>query len=112
MKLKDIFLNYKKKKIRLEVKDCNDLQKGVGLMFSRRVNARALLFDFKKKTNVALTSYFVFFPFVVIWMDGKKIVDVKIIKPFKFIIRSEKSFDKIVEIPINEKYKDKVKFFV
>jgi uncharacterized membrane protein (UPF0127 family) len=112
MKLKNIFLNYKKKKINLEVKDCNELQKGFGLMFSRREKAQTLLFDFKKKTNVALTSYFVFFPFVVIWMNGNKIVDVKTIKPFKFIIRCEKCFDKIVEIPINEKYKDKVKFFV
>lgn len=78
----------------------------VGLMFCRREKADSLLFEFKKLTKIKMHSCFVFFPFLVIWLDNKnKVLDLKIVKPFKLNIFSWKDSQKIVEIPINKKYK-------
>jgi hypothetical protein len=52
----------------------------------------------------------VFFPFVAIWLDDKnKIIDLKVVKSFNFSVSPNKSFCKLVEIPINNKYKKIVK---
>lgn len=94
------------KKINLEVKLCNSIfSKIKGLMFTRKQNAKALLFNFKKPTKIKIHSFFVFFPFLALWLDDNNtIIESKIIKPFKFSISSKKPFSKFVEIPINKKY--------
>lgn len=63
---------YKNKKIRINVKVCSEFNKFLGLMFVRRKRAKALLFDFEKPTKISIHSWFVFFPFVAIWLDDKK----------------------------------------
>ena len=74
-------------------------------MFKRGKTAEALLFEFKKPTKWAITSYFVFFPFLAIWLDNKnKVMEMRKVKPFKFHIAPKKPFSKLVEIPINSKY--------
>ena len=79
-------------------------------MFRRREKAKALLFEFDESTNLNLTSFFVFFPFIVIWLDDKnEIIEIRKIQPFQFIIFPKKPFKRIIEIPINQKYKDIVK---
>jgi len=104
---------YKKKRIKVGVTKCNFFRRGIGLMFSRKKNAGALLFDFGKKTDLALTSYFVFFPFIAIWLDEKNnVLDLKTIRPFKLIIKPEKPFRRIVEIPLNNKYLEQIKLLV
>lgn len=96
---------YKKKKISLDLKKCNFFKKIFGLMFTKKEKAKALLFEFKKPA--ALHSYFVFFPFIAIWLDkNNKVVGIKKIKPFTFHIKPKKNFTKIIEIPINKKYED------
>jgi len=111
MVTKPIRFEYKNKKIKLVVEDCNLFKKITGLMFSRREKAKALLFDFKKLTKIKLHSIFVFFPFLVIWLDDKnEIVDLKIVKPFRFSVAPNKSFSKIIEIPFNDKYKKIIDF--
>jgi uncharacterized membrane protein (UPF0127 family) len=94
------------------LKICNEFEKFSGLMFSSKKNARALLFSFKKPTRLAIHSFFVFYPFLAIWLDDKnKIIKMSIIKPFNPIIKPKKSFLKLIEIPINEKYESFVKKF-
>jgi uncharacterized membrane protein (UPF0127 family) len=111
MVTKHIKFEYKKKKINLIVEDCNLLKKFTGLMFSRREKAKTLLFNFKNPTKIRLHSIFVFFPFVVIWLDEKnKIVSLKTVKSFRFSITPNKYFSKIIEIPINNKYKKIIDF--
>lgn len=113
MKQKKIRLSYRRNKFDLNLKVCNWFGRFLGLMFTRRENARALLFEFKNPVRAPIHSFFVFFDFVAIWLDDKdKIVDLKIVTPFKFIILPKKSFSKIIEIPINRKHKEIVKIIV
>jgi uncharacterized membrane protein (UPF0127 family) len=101
---KQITIKHKKKRIKLTAEDCNSFRKFSGLMFSRSEKAKILLFDFKRKQNIAIHSFFVFYPFVAIWLDEKnKIVELKVVKPFKPYISSKKSAFKLIEIPINSK---------
>ncbi len=110
---KKITFEYKKKKINLMIEDCNLLKKFSGLMFSRREKANALLFNFKNPTKIRLHSLFVFFDFLVIWLDDKNnILGMKIAKPFQVSISFDKPFHKIIEIPINNKYKKIIGFLV
>ena len=109
---KQIVINYKKKRIKIIAGDCNFWRKFSGLMFSRREKAGILLFDFDRKQNIAIHSFFVFYPFVAVWLDKKnKIVDLKVVKPFVPCVSPKKSCFKLVEIPINEKNKKFVDFF-
>ena len=103
----EIGLKHKNKKINLEVEKCNLFGMFRGLMFTRRENAQALLlFDFKKPLRMKIHSLFVFFPFVAVWLDDKnKVIELKAIKPWRFFVLPKKSFCKLVEIPVNEKYK-------
>jgi uncharacterized membrane protein (UPF0127 family) len=106
-------INLRKKKIKIDLKTCNYFEKFSGLMFTRREKAKALLFDFKKSVRTAIHSYFVFFPFVAIWLDKEnKVIEIKIVKPFIPIIRPKKFFYKLVEIPINKNYEEIIKVIV
>jgi uncharacterized membrane protein (UPF0127 family) len=98
-------LKYKSKRIFLKVRKCGYFYEAFGLMFQKKENSNALLFDFVGRKRLALHSLFVFFPFLALWLDDKnKIVEIKEIKPFSFNVFSKKPFSKIVEIPLNKKY--------
>jgi uncharacterized membrane protein (UPF0127 family) len=100
---------YKKKKVCLEVEECSGVMQGIGLTF-RSKSSRALLFDFYKPVRMAITSLFVFFPFIAVWLDDKnRILEIKAVKPFTFVCRPKKRFTKLLEIPINSKYQEQLK---
>ncbi len=104
--MKKIIINHKKKKIKVDAEDCNLFRKFSGLMFSRREKAGILIFRFRKKQKIAIHSFFVFYPFIAVWLDEKnKIVDLKIVKPFNPCIYPKKESSSLVEIPINRKNK-------
>ena len=107
-----ISLSYRGKKIIIDdIKKCNSFEKFVGLMFKRREKAQALLFEFNKLGKIAIHSLFVFFPFVAIWIDDKgKIVEIRKVMPWKVSIKPKKEFVKLVEIPLNKRYKEIVEF--
>ncbi len=102
-----IDLKYRDKKFKLEVKKCNLFWIIRGLMFTQRERAIALLlFDFKESVKLKIHSYFVFFPFIAVWLDDKnKILKKRIVQPFTFLVRPEKPFSKLIEIPMNKKYR-------
>lgn len=104
--VKNVTFFHKGKKFSVEAKSCNLFEKGIGLMFSRREKAKILIFEFNKKRNIVIHSFFVFFPFVAAWVNEKnEIIDLKIVKPFtSCVLPSEKSFS-LIEIPINKKNK-------
>ena len=108
-----MILKYKNKKIKINPKNCNYLERVIGLMFKTRENAGILLFDFKKPVKISIHSLFVFFPFIAIWLDDKNnVIDLKVVKPFSLLMSPRKSFYKIVEIPINERHQEIIKILV
>ena len=103
---KQVLINFKGKKIKVEVEDCNSFRKFSGLMFSRREKAGILLFKFKNKQKIMIHSFFVFYPFVAIWLnENGEIVDLKKVYPFNPCISPKESSFMLVEIPINTKNK-------
>lgn len=91
------------------IKKLSEFEKGIGLMFHRREKCQAMLFQFNKPTDLQIHSLFVFFPFVAVWTDDKnKIIEKRIVRPFKLFISPKKSFYKLIEIPINMKYKKEI----
>ena len=85
----------------------NFLSQALGLMFWRNSN---LLFVFKKKNKQSIHSFFCK-PFIAIWLDGKEVVDIKFVKPWKISVKPNSGFDKLLEIPISSKvFKDFKKF--
>lgn len=105
---------HKGKKISISVKETGFFTRGIGLTFKTKTT-RNLLFDFSRDVTWQgnLTSFFVFFPFLTLWLDEKnRVIDFKIIKPFVFSISQKKKFRKIIEIPINKSNFSLVKRFV
>lgn len=110
MASKNISFKYKNKKINISARKC--LPSSFGLMFRTR-NTKPCLFEFNNPQKFKLTSLFVFFNFIVIWLDkNKKVLDIRKIKPFTFCISSQKNFSKVLEIPINKKNNDFIKILV
>jgi uncharacterized membrane protein (UPF0127 family) len=88
------------------IKKVSPLGKFTGLMFRKRENADALLFDFPNPVRLRIHSFFVFFPFLAVWLDDRnRIIEKKIIQPFNFSVRPKKQFNRLIEIPFNKKYK-------
>jgi len=100
-------INFKNKFVRIsDVRECKGINQAIGLMFSRRQKANALSFKFSKPTKMAIHSFFVFFPFLAIWLDEKnKILEIRRVRPFKPRVSSAQPYFKLLEIPINNKYK-------
>src|SRR3989344_2821448 len=80
-----------------------------GLMF-RSSKSENLLFNISSDKNPVLHSWFVFFPFLVLWLNDKnRVVEWKKVYPFSMGIKSSKKFSKFVEIPCNNKNKKQTK---
>jgi uncharacterized membrane protein (UPF0127 family) len=93
------------------VRKCNWFTQIIGLMFSRRHKADALLFSFQKPTKMAIHSCFVFFPFFAVWLDNKnRIMERKKIKPFTLKVSPTEAYYSLLEVPINKKYEKVVDF--
>ena len=94
-----------KKKIGIEAERCSLFGKFRGLMFRKKENAPALLFEFKKATKIKLHSIFVFFDFYTLTLDEKNnVLEIKKVSPFKISISPGKKKTKILEIPLNKRY--------
>lgn len=105
-------LHYKNKTIEIPVRKVSELGKISGLMFKTR-DTDNLLFDFDKETNMSIHSFFVFFPFLAIWLDkNNSVVDFKIVRSFRLRVKSKKFFRKLVEVPFNDKNMKIINFFV
>lgn len=106
-----VIIKDKFKKIKIkEVKKLSEFGKTIGLMFRRKEKCPAMLFEFSKPTKMSIHSFFVFFKFAAVWLDKKnKIIKKQIVKPFLPLISPKKPFYKLVEIPLNKKYKKEIK---
>jgi uncharacterized membrane protein (UPF0127 family) len=105
-----IYLN--KKPISVSVEKTDFFGKIHGLMF-RTSKTNSLLFEFKQKESYAIHSFFVFFPFLALWLDEKNNVkEYNFVKPFTFLIKPQTPPRKLIEIPLNEKNNRIIKLFV
>jgi len=107
----NLTINYNSKRVKIDnIKKLSEFGKAMGLMFHCRKGCPAMLFQFNKPTRMRIHSLFVFFNFLAIWLDEEnKIIEKKIVKPFRIAIGPKKPFYKLVEIPLNTEYKKEIK---
>jgi uncharacterized membrane protein (UPF0127 family) len=108
----NMIISYRNKKIKVDLRKLSFLGKFSGLMFrSREIDN--LLFYFEKDVKIAIHSYFVFFPFLAIWLDkNNRVTEWQIVKPFTSIVRPKRQFRKLVEVPFNNRNRQIIGFFV
>lgn len=88
------------------------LRTGIGLMF-RSSKTNNLLFYFRKPSLRAFTSLFVFFPFLIIWLDThNRVLGSEIVKPFRLSVFPPKAYSSVIELPLNKKNRKNIQFFV
>ncbi len=111
--LKKVSFIYKGRRFHITARKCGMFSRFLGLMFSPREKSETLLFEFQKPVNLSIHSFFVFFPFIAVWVDENgKIAEIKKVKPFTLSVRTKKSWKKLLEIPVNKKNYEKVKLLV
>jgi len=97
-----IVFRFKKKKI--VIKDyilCDSIfSKMRGLMFRSRNFKKPLLFIWKKSGKYRIHSFFCR-KFHAIWFLKGKIIDDKIVNPWKCSVTPKGKFDELLEIPLN-----------
>ena len=82
-----LIIKHKNKRLNLEVKKLGFTGKYLGLMFKTQ-NTENLLFDFAEDKRIGIHSFFVFFPFLVVWLNDKnEAVEFKVVRPFEVSIK-------------------------
>jgi hypothetical protein len=76
-------------------------KKARGLMLRRKLDkALVFLLDRETKIGAAIHSFFVIFSFDIIWLDaGKRIVDMRTVRPFRLIEVPKKAAKYFIELP-------------
>ena len=92
----------KKKILAEETVFCRSiLSKAKGLMFSKKIKDKGLVFTFNKEDKYSLHMLFVFFPIDVLWLDREK--EVVWIKkdfiPFSLVTKPKEKAMFIIELP-------------
>ncbi len=101
---------YKKQNIELDVRPVSIYN--TGLMFCSK-KTKPLLFNFKKPSRFKITSLFVFFTFVAVWLDDKNnVLEIRKVKPFTFSVKPIKKVSKLLEIPLNCENRDTIGLLV
>ncbi len=96
-----MYIIYKNKKIAVRAKKVSFFGKFFGLMFRSR-NTENLLFDFSEKKNLSVHSLFVFFPFLIIWLDKhNRVIGQRVVSPFSTRIRPSSRYQRFIEFPFN-----------
>jgi len=91
---------HKNKRFNLDAEKCDNVfSQARGLMFKK--NSKPLLFIFKNKKRRAIHSFFCI-PFIAVWLDESRIIEVKLINPWRFSVKPKDKFDKLLEIPSND----------
>lgn len=107
MALKKIILKHKNKKFPIIIKECNILEKFLGLMVFRR--KALLLFNFKKPRKLKIHSFFCN-PFLAIYTNDKNnIQEIIQVNSWKPLLLPVNKFNKLIEIPRIQKYSNLTK---
>jgi uncharacterized membrane protein (UPF0127 family) len=102
-------VKFKKDSLDIEVKRISAIGSFIGLMFkSKKTNN--LLFQFS--SNPSIHSFFVFFPFLAIWLnDNDEVVDFSVVKPFTLSVKPKNKASKLIEVPRSKKNSEIFRFF-
>lgn len=104
-----IIIGCKGKKISVKARKLNLLGMTRGLMFRSKETENLLFNNF----SGAIHSFFVFFPFLGVWLNkNNKVVHTEIVKPFTFCAKPKKQFAKLIEIPLNKRNLSIIKILV
>ncbi|MBW2992195.1 DUF192 domain-containing protein [Candidatus Woesearchaeota archaeon] len=81
----------------------NMFSKAKGLMFSKKITNKSIIFPFNKEEKWSLHMLFVFFPIDVLWLNkNKEVVDIKQnFKPFSLIAKPKEKASYVIELPNN-----------
>lgn len=71
-----------------------------GLMFRQKGYNIPLLFPFGKDGIYPIHSFFCR-DFIGVWLRKNKIVDIKLVRPWKVSVTGQGKFDELLEIPLN-----------
>jgi uncharacterized membrane protein (UPF0127 family) len=94
-------LSFKDRHFAIDAEECRTyFSKMMGLMFRKK--SKPLLFIFSKMNNQPIHSFFCV-PFIAVWLENQKIVDAKYVKPWKISVKSKEKFNKLLEIPSNNR---------
>ena len=108
--MEKVSFRYKGKEFKINARRCSFFSSG--LMFRSR-DTVPCLFEFRKDSKFKISSLFVFFDFLAVWLDEKdKAVEVRRVRPFTFSVSAKKPFRKLIEIPFNSKYGSEIKSLV
>jgi len=104
MKKKKNGFRFKFQKKSFAIGDCqickSIFSKTIGLMFKK--NPKNLLFVFQKPVKISIHSFFCRKNFVAIWLLNGRVIDAKIVLPWKLNLAPRKNFDKLLELPFND----------
>ena len=104
MKTEKVSFVFDKKKFSVEARRCGFFS--FGLMFRTR-ETEPCVFRFEEMTDFKISSLFVPFPFVAVWLDKKgKVMEVRRVEPFTVAVSPKKKYYTLLEIPVNMKRSD------
>lgn len=110
MERKKLILDYKDKKIAVNVKTASFFGGIRGLMFRKK--SGNLLFSFERDSSMAIHSIFVFSPFLALWLDSRnRVLDFKIVRPFSLYVNTSRKYRKILEMPLSKENEEIIKCF-
>lgn len=102
---------FKGRDIEIDAVKMNGLGKFRGLMF--RFDKMPLLFSFDEDVRIAIHSLFVWFKFLAVWLDSNgNVLDLKVVKKFRFYARPDRKFRHLIEIPICRRNIKSINFFL
>ena len=94
-----VSFNGKKIKIKNYILCDTALKKARGLMFRPKNFKTPLVFLWKNPEKYSIHSFFCR-KFLAVWLIDGKILEMKVVKPWRFIIIPKKKFNVLIEIPL------------
>lgn len=104
-KNKKVIFSFGKKEVKLDVRLVPFWYEGFGLMFTKLNTAKSLLFSSKFSSRMSIFSSFIPYEFLAVWVNSKnKIVGLRIIKRGERGIEPGIKFNRLIEIPLSQKF--------
>jgi len=107
-----MIIKFRGKKLEVKVRETGAFSKFSGFMFKSSKTGN-LLFRFGNPSTAAIHSFFVFFPFLAIWLDNENnVADYNLVRPFTFRVTPSLPARELIELPLNEQNRSIIKLFV